>query len=65
YSTPIHSAATICRFREHAPAGPGVYRMIAAAGEVLYVGKTFLTGPPWVYPMDGRVQFQKLTSLKP
>ncbi len=24
---------------EHAPAGPGVYRMIAANGEVLYVGK--------------------------
>jgi excinuclease ABC subunit C len=24
---------------EHAPAGPGVYRMIAADGEVLYVGK--------------------------
>jgi excinuclease ABC subunit C len=32
-------AATIRRFWEHAPAGPGVYRMIAANGEVLYVGK--------------------------
>ena len=34
-----HGAATIRRFWEHAPAGPGVYRMIAANGEVLYVGK--------------------------
>ncbi|MGB6493139.1 MAG: excinuclease ABC subunit UvrC [Methylocella sp.] len=32
-------AATIRCFWEHAPAGPGVYRMIAADGEVLYVGK--------------------------
>ncbi|MGB6175912.1 MAG: excinuclease ABC subunit UvrC [Methylocella sp.] len=32
-------AAIIRRFWEHAPAGPGVYRMIAADGEVLYVGK--------------------------
>ena len=29
----------IRRAWEHAPAGPGVYRMIAANGEVLYVGK--------------------------
>jgi excinuclease ABC subunit C len=34
-----HGAATIRRFWEHAPVGPGVYRMIAANGEVLYVGK--------------------------
>src|ERR1700730_1726161 len=34
-----HGAATIRRFWEHAPFGPGVYRMIAANGEVLYVGK--------------------------
>ncbi|MGQ0446374.1 MAG: excinuclease ABC subunit UvrC [Beijerinckiaceae bacterium] len=34
-----HGAATIRRFWEHAPNGPGVYRMIAADGEVLYVGK--------------------------
>jgi excinuclease ABC subunit C len=34
-----HGAATIRCFWEHAPAGPGVYRMIAADGEVLYVGK--------------------------
>src|SRR5580700_11502095 len=34
-----HGAATIRRFWEHAPLGPGVYRMIAADGEVLYVGK--------------------------
>ncbi|MFZ0507448.1 MAG: excinuclease ABC subunit UvrC, partial [Methylocella sp.] len=34
-----HGAATIRRFWEHAPVGPGVYRMIAADGEVLYVGK--------------------------
>jgi excinuclease ABC subunit C len=34
-----HGAATIRGFWEHAPAGPGVYRMIAANGEVLYVGK--------------------------
>ncbi len=32
-------AAAIRRFWEHAPNGPGVYRMIAANGEVLYVGK--------------------------
>jgi excinuclease ABC subunit C len=32
-------AAVIRGFWEHAPAGPGVYRMIAADGEVLYVGK--------------------------
>jgi excinuclease ABC subunit C len=34
-----HGAATVRRFWEHAPTGPGVYRMIAANGEVLYVGK--------------------------
>ena len=34
-----HGAATVRHFWEHAPAGPGVYRMIAANGEVLYVGK--------------------------
>jgi excinuclease ABC subunit C len=32
-------AAVIRRFWRHAPMGPGVYRMIAADGEVLYVGK--------------------------
>jgi excinuclease ABC subunit C len=32
-------AAAIRGFWEHAPVGPGVYRMIAANGEVLYVGK--------------------------
>ena len=34
-----HGAEAIRRVWEHAPAGPGVYRMIAANGEVLYVGK--------------------------
>jgi excinuclease ABC subunit C len=34
-----HGAAIIRRFWEQAPLGPGVYRMIAADGEVLYVGK--------------------------
>jgi excinuclease ABC subunit C len=32
-------AAVIRSFCRHAPLGPGVYRMIAADGEVLYVGK--------------------------
>jgi excinuclease ABC subunit C len=32
-------AAVIRSFWRHAPLGPGVYRMIAADGEVLYVGK--------------------------
>ena len=32
-------AGVIRRFWRHAPLGPGVYRMIAADGEVLYVGK--------------------------
>jgi excinuclease ABC subunit C len=34
-----HGGAAIRGFWEHAPVGPGVYRMIAADGEVLYVGK--------------------------
>ena len=32
-------APVIARHAKTAPAGPGVYRMIDAAGEVLYVGK--------------------------
>jgi len=32
-------AAAIKSFWKHAPLGPGVYRMIGADGEVLYVGK--------------------------
>ena len=32
-------APVIGRYAKTAPAGPGVYRMIDAAGEVLYVGK--------------------------
>ena len=32
-------AEAIKEFWRHAPAGPGVYRMIGAEGEVLYVGK--------------------------
>jgi excinuclease ABC subunit C len=31
--------AVIARYAKHAPTSPGVYRMIGAAGEVLYVGK--------------------------
>src|ERR1700732_834353 len=38
--SPIRQGVEIIRRAwEHAPAGPGVYRMIAANGEVLYVGK--------------------------
>src|SRR5947209_20556219 len=32
-------AAAVRAFWRHAPLGPGVYRMIGAEGEVLYVGK--------------------------
>ena len=31
--------SVISEFAKHAPQGPGVYRMIGAGGEVLYVGK--------------------------
>jgi excinuclease ABC subunit C len=36
---PETGAAVIARFAKTAPAGPGVYRMFNAEGEVLYVGK--------------------------
>jgi excinuclease ABC subunit C len=31
--------AAIARYLKHAPAAPGVYRMLDAAGDILYVGK--------------------------
>jgi excinuclease ABC subunit C len=37
--TLARGAAVIKAFWKHAPAGPGVYRMIGESGEVLYVGK--------------------------
>ena len=37
--TLAHGRAAIARAVKHAPAGPGVYRMIDAKGDVLYVGK--------------------------
>ena len=37
--TLAHGRAAIVRAVKHAPAGPGVYRMIDAKGDVLYVGK--------------------------
>ncbi|NJL50709.1 MAG: excinuclease ABC subunit UvrC, partial [Blastochloris sp.] len=37
---PLRAAPTVIRDQaRHAPAGPGVYRMIGEVGEVLYVGK--------------------------
>jgi excinuclease ABC subunit C len=36
---PESGAPVIARYAKTAPSGPGVYRMIDAAGEVLYVGK--------------------------
>ncbi len=36
---PETGAAVIARFAKTAPAGPGVYRMISAEGDILYVGK--------------------------
>ncbi|WP_026595518.1 excinuclease ABC subunit UvrC [Methyloferula stellata] len=38
-ATVRQGAATIRAFWKHAPVGPGVYRMLGADGEVLYVGK--------------------------
>jgi len=38
-ATVRQGAAVIHSFWKHAPVGPGVYRMIGADGEVLYVGK--------------------------
>ena len=37
--TLAHGAAVIKAFWKHSPLGPGVYRMLGADGEVLYVGK--------------------------
>lgn len=37
--TLAHGRAAIARAVKHAPAGPGVYRMTDAKGDVLYVGK--------------------------
>ena len=36
---PDTGAPVIGRYAKTAPSGPGVYRMIDAAGEVIYVGK--------------------------
>ncbi|TAL77931.1 MAG: excinuclease ABC subunit UvrC, partial [Beijerinckiaceae bacterium] len=38
-ASPTRGAAAIKTYWKHAPRGPGVYRMIGADGEVLYVGK--------------------------
>src|SRR5271157_5407133 len=38
-SSLARGAEAIKAFCRHAPLGPGVYRMIGAEGEVLYVGK--------------------------
>ncbi|MGH6677437.1 MAG: GIY-YIG nuclease family protein, partial [Bradyrhizobium sp.] len=38
-ASPARGAAAIKTHWKHAPRGPGVYRMIGADGEVLYVGK--------------------------
>ena len=38
-SSVARGVEVIRRFWKHAPVGPGVYRMIASDGEVLYVGK--------------------------
>ena len=38
-ATLVRGAEAIKEFWRHAPSGPGVYRMIGAEGEVLYVGK--------------------------
>src|SRR5437764_577163 len=35
----LRGAQVIRSYLRHAPLGPGVYRMISAEGEVLYVGK--------------------------
>jgi hypothetical protein len=59
----LRGAAVIRSYLRHAPRGPGVYRMISDAGEVLYVGKAKSLKKRVTQYAQGRFHTQRIAHM--